>query len=85
MRFVLPTLFHLIPLAPLVNGRPYGTIAAVLFVALPYIKVFKLRQDLGEAKSERERQGLKAAISRWRAFTFLPVAAESPPPPPGTP
>lgn len=82
MRLLLPLIFHLLPLAPLCVGRGYGTVAAVLLVMLPYIKVFKLRAELSfrerqrrsppDARLEKEIRGLEAAIRRWRALTFLP-------------
>jgi hypothetical protein len=83
--FVARALFHLLPVLPLAQGRGFGTIAAVLFVALPYIKVKKLEADLACLESQeasapevpggrrgKEIAGLKTAVRRWRAVTFLP-------------
>ena len=81
MAVTLRFLFHLLPLVPAWYGRPYGVIAAVLFVALPYIKVFKLRADRefyegkrtgqDDVRLEKEIMGLTTAIRRWQALTFL--------------
>ena len=65
MRLVLTALFHLLPLVPAWLGRVYGTIAALLLVALPYIKSKKLQFDL--AHLEAKRTGLVDAPRRQQA------------------
>jgi hypothetical protein len=81
-RYLLPLVFHSLPLVTLYLGWYYGTAAMVLGVAVPYIKVAKLSafaerlvagRPLG-ADGEAELAGLEVAIRRWRQLTFLKVS-----------
>lgn len=87
----LPILYHLIPLVPLVMGRPYATIAALILVAVPYLKVQKLKaqllllqqNDLGRSRTQglaaqglaKEKAALQRTIRLWEAVTFFKVSA----------
>ena len=44
----LPILFHLTPIIPLGMGWTYITVAALILVAVPYIKVRKLSAQLAD-------------------------------------
>lgn len=54
-RKALPILFHLTPLIPLWLGWPYITIAGIILVAVPYIKVRKLTAQLADLLEHDER------------------------------
>ncbi len=75
VRNLVRVLFHTIPLVPLIEGRLYLTIAAVLLVTIPYIKVNKLDLQLkeqGDTKlSDAEIKSIEKASERWRYLTFL--------------
>jgi hypothetical protein len=86
-RYLLPVLFHLTPLVPLFWGRYYGALAMLLGVALPYIKVAKLRTYAAllegadeplSGKAQEELRLLRLSIARWRALTFLSVVPAAP-------
>lgn len=76
-RLVCVTIFHLFPLLPFVEGRFYFGIAAVLLVALPYIKTAKLNtyikalEGVDSDGAQRERQSLTVTRDRWRSLTYL--------------
>jgi len=79
MRKVLLVLFHALPLVPLVFGRWYAAAAALLVVALPYIKAKKLAVKIetveGHPPSVRrteELASLRGLQGFWKGLTFLP-------------
>ena len=53
-RKALPILFHLTPLIPLWLAWPYITIAGIILVAVPYIKVRKLTAQLNDLLEHHE-------------------------------
>jgi hypothetical protein len=93
MRYVLPTLIHLIPVVPFALGHVFAGIGAMLLVGMTYIKTQKLGAIIADlearaveprsARFVKELQELYKARDRWRAMTFLradPIAAPSSPP-----
>lgn len=74
-------IFHLLPIVGLVVNRPYTTLALVLIVLLPYIKVRKLAQvleDLGfnldDPVNETHDAYTKKTYSIyvfWKKLTFI--------------
>ncbi len=71
MKVLGKVIFHLLPLIPLYRQNVTLALAALLFVALAYIKVFKLQQQ----RSEQEQAGRTFQLSRqlrfWLSLTFL--------------
>jgi hypothetical protein len=68
-------LFHALPLGPLIYKRYLLVIAAILLIAIPYIKVKKLSiiRDQEKAKGGGGTQlhdEITRAIEKWRWLTF---------------
>lgn len=80
LKLLLPIVFHLLPLWPLVQGRWALTLAALLMVLVPYIKNKKLSvaiESLEKSDAQgrpdflvRELAELKGARRRWRSLTL---------------
>jgi len=73
-RPIIKLLLHLLPLLPLLYGYYYLAAAAALFVAVFYIKVFKLTKQLelfSVDSDASERQQLTTVRDRWKYFTYL--------------
>jgi hypothetical protein len=66
----LPILFHLTPLIPLWLGWPYITIAGIILVAVPYIKVRKLTAQLTDLL-EHPQSNISAKDRDERRDIFL--------------
>ena len=69
---ILRILFHLVPIVPFAMKMPALGAAAVLLVALPYIKVLKfegLMQEKGLSAADKD--GLRRSRNRWLQLTFL--------------
>ena len=63
----VPILFHLTPLIPLWMGWPYVTVAAIILVAVPYIKVRKLTAQLIDlTERHSDAPGNKSLAERQR-------------------
>ncbi|MGE0172823.1 MAG: hypothetical protein AB7T49_08560 [Oligoflexales bacterium] len=67
---ILKILFHALPLVPLALHKPNLTIAAILGVGIPYIKVFKFKQLLLGA-GDNASTDLNARLEFWKRWTFL--------------
>jgi hypothetical protein len=63
-------IFHALPLIPLVLHKPNLTLAAVLAVGIPYIKVLKFKQLMVGA-SDQVASELNARLLFWKRLTFL--------------
>lgn len=80
LKLLLPIVFHLLPLAPLVYQRWAGAVAALLLVVVPYVKNKKLTVAIDHIEAsfpgrrpaivEGELAELRAARRRWRALTL---------------
>src|SRR5690606_1789409 len=87
-RWLFAGLWHVLPLLCLAAGMTYGVVAALGLVALPYVKVRKLRQQAlnleGDAHPStrlREEAGaLRTAADRWAYLTLPWPAAPAEPP-----
>lgn len=70
----VPIIFHCLPLVPLAYGRHYATAATLLLIALPYIKVKKLRVLRDEMRRagapEMETEEIRKVMDRWQILTF---------------
>jgi hypothetical protein len=66
---IVRILFHVLPLIPFALNMPSLGLAALLAVALAYIKVYKLDTQIAEASGNAG--SLKRAQSFWAALTFL--------------
>lgn len=69
---IIRTLFHLIPVIPIVIGRPYLIAASLFLVALPYIKCLKFEAEIRNSVRKDERNtAAEAVLARWQKLTFL--------------
>lgn len=71
---LIPILFHLIPLFPLSKGWWSATLAALILVVVPYIKVRKLELELRDGKdslSDKEKSSLLKTIRFWKSLTLV--------------
>ncbi len=79
---LLRAVWHVLPVVPFALGYYYLGLAALLMVALPYIKTAKLKVLLDDAEQRasqsavwrKEADSLRLWHRRWRALTFLPAA-----------
>lgn len=74
MKFRIPALFfHLLPIVPFALGYTYGGIAAILLVAVAYIKVQKLKsvEEDEVRKHGKAHESITPAKDFWESLTFL--------------
>lgn len=74
MKFRFPALiFHLLPIIPFALGYTYGGIAALLLVAVAYIKVQKLKavQEDEVRRHGKAHESINPAKDFWENLTFL--------------
>jgi hypothetical protein len=75
MKLVIRVFLHVAWVIPLFLGRPYLSIALLLFVFLCYVKVFKFRQQLADLSDRggdpKEEAALRQALLRWQSLTWL--------------
>lgn len=69
-------LFHSVPILPFAMGLNYLGIAALLTIALWYIKTLKLTEQLSDMKEkgrteDPEYQAVTKLKQRWAYLTFL--------------
>ena len=68
-------IFHLLPLVPLAFGYQWLAVAMILLVAVSYIKVKKIEQQIKDlsarSKDHVEIEGLRNTRNFWLGLTFL--------------
>lgn len=66
-------LFHLLPIIPFALGYTYVGVAAILLVALAYIKVQKLKimQEDQLQKFGKADESIPPALEFWERITFI--------------
>lgn len=73
----IKVLFHGIPLVGIILGRPILTVALLLLVVLPYIKVKKMSVQLEDTKLNHQPEAkeaidkLETAKNFWKKLTFM--------------